>query len=201
MLSLVVIDMQKWMFRYPERAAQIPSLVRAINSLSVAFAEARLPIFNVKTFHKPDRSTWSRLMKKYDYSCLIEGTEDTEPVDGYHPPPGAIQIPKTANSAFFRTDLEQKLEAVGASELVLTGVFIDGCIGLTAADAAQRGYEVTLVENAIWHTQAHRRALIVDWLVDDYELNVLSANQVRRRVSDRPRAAWPGTSRSPIVDS
>jgi hypothetical protein len=41
MLGLVIIDMQKWMFRYPERAAQIDSLVarciprrRAINGTS-----------------------------------------------------------------------------------------------------------------------------------------------------------------------
>ncbi|MGH6898776.1 MAG: hypothetical protein ACREJ5_19865 [Geminicoccaceae bacterium] len=57
MLSLVIIDMQKWMFRSADRAAQLPLLVSAINDLSVAFAEARLPIFHVSTIHKADRST------------------------------------------------------------------------------------------------------------------------------------------------
>ena len=61
-------------------------------------------------------------MKKYDYSCLIEGTQDAEPVEGFRPQPGAIQITKAANSAFVGTNLEQALEAVGATELVLTGV-------------------------------------------------------------------------------
>ena len=188
MLSLVIIDMQRWMFRYADRAAQLPSLVSAINNLSVAFAEARLPIFHVSTIHKADRSTWSRLMKKYDYPCLIEGTEDPEPVDGFRPQPGAILVTKTANSAFVGTNLEQVLEAVGASELVLVGVFIDGCVGLTAADAAQRGYEVTLVADAIGHTREARRAMIFEWLVDDYELGVLSADQVRERVNERSGA-------------
>ncbi|MGH6898775.1 MAG: cysteine hydrolase family protein [Geminicoccaceae bacterium] len=108
-------------------------------------------------------------MKKHDYSCLIEGTEDTESVNGFRPPSGAIQITKTANSAFVGTNLEQALEAVGTSELVLMGVFIDGCIGLTAADAAQRGYEVTLVADAIGHAREDRRAMIFEWLVADYE--------------------------------
>jgi nicotinamidase-related amidase len=189
MLSLMIIDMQNWMFRSADRAAQLPSLVSAINALSVAFAEARLPIFHVSTIHQADRSTWSRLMKKYEYSCLIEGTEDAKAVDGFRPPSGAIQITKTANSAFVGTNLEKALEAVGASELVLTGVFIDGCIGLTAADGAQRGYEVTLVGDAIGHAREDRRAMIFEWLVADYELGVLSADQVRGRVNERSRAS------------
>ena len=37
MLGLVIIDMQKWMFRYPERAAQIDSLVANINAVAKVF--------------------------------------------------------------------------------------------------------------------------------------------------------------------
>jgi len=33
MLGLVIIDMQKWMFRYPERAAQIDQLNRNISAI------------------------------------------------------------------------------------------------------------------------------------------------------------------------
>jgi nicotinamidase-related amidase len=179
----MIVDMQMWMFRYPERAAQLPSLARAINSLSAAFADARLPIFHVSTIHKADRSTWSRLMKKHDYRCLIEGTDDAAPVSELRPPPGAVQVTKTANSAFVGTNLEQRFAAFGISKLVLTGVFIDGCVGLTAADAAQRGYEVLLVEDAVGHTQPDRRAVIFDWLVDDYELDVLSADEVCERIN------------------
>jgi nicotinamidase-related amidase len=184
MLGLVVIDMQKWMFRYPERKAQVPSLLRSINSLISSFGRARLPIFDVLTIHKPDRSTWSRLMKKYDYSCLIQGTEDAEPVDGYGAPPEAIRITKTTNSAFIGTDFDRELRAAGVTELVLAGVFIDGCVGLTAADAAQRGYNVTFMEDGIGHTEEGRRTLILDWLADDYELRVETTAQICRRLDN-----------------
>jgi len=100
MLGLVIIDMQKWMFRYPERAAQIPLLVDNINALTKTFIEFELPIFNA------------------------------------------------ANSVFVGTDFDSALKAAGVTELLLTGVFIDGCIGLTAADAAQRGLEVTFAKDA-----------------------------------------------------
>jgi nicotinamidase-related amidase len=185
MLSLVVIDMQQWMFRYPERAAQIPSLVANINALLRAFSSASLPIFNVEAIQKADRTTWSRLMLKYDYPCLIEGTDDVRFVDGYAPPESAIRIVKTANSAFLGTDFASALGSVGTTELVLTGVFMDGCVGLTAADAAQRRFEVTLVDDAIGHAEAHHRTPIRDWLVKDYEFGVVSTEQMLGRLREQ----------------
>ena len=74
MQALAIIDMQRWMFRLPERAAQLPALVPAINRLAVDFEASGLPVFNVRVVHKADRSTWSRLMLEYDYPCMIEGT-------------------------------------------------------------------------------------------------------------------------------
>lgn len=185
MLGLVIIDMQKWMFRYPERAAQINSLVANINAVAKVF-ERELPIFDVQTIHKADRSTWSRLMHKHDYPCLIEGTEDARLVDGYRLPERAVQITKSANSAFLGTSFETQLKAAGVTELALTGVFIDGCVGLTAADAAQRGFDVAFIENAIGHTRADRRSAILNWLAEDYELKIWSAEQAVTHVRDRP---------------
>jgi nicotinamidase-related amidase len=178
MLGLIVIDMQRWMFRYPERAAQLPSLVANIDALTAKFAEHGLPIFNVQTLHKADRSTWSRLMHKHDYACLIENTADAEFVDGYQPHARAVTVTKTANSAFFGTDLAHLLARTGVTELVLAGVFIDGCVGLTAADAAQHGLEVTLVEDAIGHGREDRRAVILPWLAETYELTVSTTDEV-----------------------
>jgi nicotinamidase-related amidase len=74
MHALAIIDMQRWMFRLPERAAQLPSLVPVINKLAADFEASGLPVFNVHVVHRADRSTWSRLMLKYDYPCMIEGT-------------------------------------------------------------------------------------------------------------------------------
>jgi nicotinamidase-related amidase len=186
MLGLIIIDMQKWMFRYPERAAQVPLLIANINALMKTFVEFELPIFNIQTIHKADRSTWSRLMRKHDYSCLLEGTEEAELVDGYRSPECAIQIIKTANSVFVGTDFGAVLKAAGIAELVLSGVFIDGCVGLTAADAAQRGLEVTFAVDAIGRTRSDRRGMILNWLAEDYESKLLTTEQTMARVRDRP---------------
>jgi nicotinamidase-related amidase len=151
MQGLAIIDMQRWMFRLPERAAQLPALVRAIDRLLIDFETSGLPVFNVHVVHKADRSTWSRLMRKYDYPCLIEGTSDIELVEGFALPPSARNIQKRANSAFLATNFEEQLRALDVQKLVLAGAFIDGCVGLTAADAAQRGFEVVPAEDAMAH--------------------------------------------------
>ena len=176
--ALLIIDMQQWMFRTPDRLSQAPELCANIATLISVFAASRLPIFDVRTEHRADRSTWSRLMRKHDYACLIEGTPDAEPVQGFSPPRSGIAIVKRANSAFLATDLEPRLKGLAAVRLFLCGVFLDGCVGLTAADAAQRGHEVVFVTDAIGHTGDADHEAILRWLVADYELSTARTVEV-----------------------
>ena len=189
MQALVIIDMQRWMFRLPERLEQVPSLIASIEQLTTAFEVAQRSIYHVRTIHKADRSTWSRLMLKYDYPCLLDGTSDAEPIDGYPPPKGAKDIVKTANSAFVGTSFHEVLRNDRITHLVLAGVFIDGCVGLTAADAAQRGYEVTFIDDAIGHAEAHLRGPLFEWLMDEYEIRSLKAVEFANSLSTN---ATPG---------
>jgi nicotinamidase-related amidase len=175
---LVIIDMQRWMFRLPERAAQLAPLVPAINRLAADFAASGRPVFDVRVVHKADRSTWSRLMLMYDQACLIEGTEDVELVDGLQMPAAARLVSKRANSAFLGTDLEEELRRLKVDKLALAGAFIDGCVGLTAADAAQRGFEVFIAEDAIAHCNARHGVTIIEWLVAMYELKAMKAEKL-----------------------
>lgn len=170
MIALAVIDMQRWMFRKPDRLAQVDAMLQSIDVLASHCARLRLSIYDIVTIHQTDRSTWSRLMLKHDYSCLIEGTADAEPVAGYRAPPSAIRIVKTQNSAFLNTDFETRLRAGGVTKLMLTGVFMDGCVALTAADAAQRGFEVTCVADGIGHVEPVMRRSMETWLHQMYEI-------------------------------
>ena len=116
-------------------------------------------------------------MLKYDYPCLLEGTPDADPVEGFCPPSNAKRIVKRAHSAFLRTDFEETLRSDRVTRLVLSGVFIQGCVGLTAADAAQRDFEVTLVEDAIGHGSVNERAPFFNWLLEDYELDLMTTEE------------------------
>jgi nicotinamidase-related amidase len=176
--ALVVIDLQRWMFRMPERLAQVDGILSSLSILVSRFEQAKLPIYDVVTIHRADKSTWSRLMLKHDYPCLIEGTPDAEPIPEYSPPPSASRIVKTQNSAFLDTGFEARLRADDVTKLMLTGVFMDGCVALTAADAAQRGFEVTCVADAVGHADAAMRLSMEKWLDQMYEIEHVQAHTV-----------------------
>ena len=178
MQALAIVDMQRWMFRFPERRAQLPALVPTLNRLAATFHAAGQPVFDVGVVHKADRSTWSRLMLKHNYACLIEGSADAELVHGIDLPPTRRRIRKTANSAFLGTDFEDQLRAMNVTKLFLAGAFIDGCVGLTAADAAQRGFEVCLVDDAIAHANERYRDTIMEWLAGMYEPTATTAEAI-----------------------
>ena len=178
MQALAIVDMQRWMFRFPERRAQLPSLVPALNRLAAVFNAHGHPVIEVGVFHKPDRSTWSRLMIKHNYACLIEGSPEAELVQGLDLPPTRRLVRKTASSAFLRTDLEDQLRAMNVTKLFLAGAFMDGCVGLTAADAAQRGFEVCLVDDAIAHANERYRDVVMEWLAGLYELTATTTEAI-----------------------
>lgn len=65
---------------------------------------------------------------------------------------GETVLPKSFNSAFEQTRLEESLEKLGATHLVLAGAATNWCIRSTAYAALERGYDVTLVADG--HTTA-----------------------------------------------
>ena len=68
---------------------------------------------------------------------------------------------KTSSSAFSSTEIERVLRRMGIEHLVITGIVTDGCVELTARDAADRGFLVTLVKDACSSStpEAHDDAL------------------------------------------
>lgn len=57
-------------------------------------------------------------------------------------------IDKNFNSSFERTPLEDQLALLGVTHIVLAGAMTNWCIRATAYGALERGYDVTLIEDA-----------------------------------------------------
>lgn len=72
-----------------------------------------------------------------------------------------LVIDKNASSAFNGTGIDQLLRNLGLETLVLVGMATDMCVETTARDAADRGYNVIVVEDATatFFAEHHRAAL------------------------------------------
>ena len=69
--ALVIIDMQHYFFRSEERRVKLSELIKSINELIDISNEKNIPIYQVLTVHKSDKSTWNIVMKKYVLSVIL----------------------------------------------------------------------------------------------------------------------------------
>ncbi|MEV7397359.1 isochorismatase family cysteine hydrolase [Aeromicrobium sp. NPDC092404] len=146
--ALVIVDMQVDYFNDGELERCRDDLVAACNTLFERATAAGAPVVEVRTEHRPDRSTWALNMREDDSGMVIEGTPGVDPVPGLRTE-GALRVVKTRDSAFFRTDLEDLLRSRGVESIALVGVSTESCIATTAADAYARDLRVVLVDEAV----------------------------------------------------
>ena len=82
-------------------------------------------------------------------------------IDGLAPLDHELVIDKNSSSPFNGTGIDQLLRNMNLETLVLTGMATDMCVETTARDAADRGYNVIVVEDAVatFFAEHHRVAL------------------------------------------
>jgi nicotinamidase-related amidase len=186
--ALVVIDMQNYgcnpeaglgpmlAERHPEIAAYyLPRItgtaVPATRRLLDAFRAAGRPV--VFTRHGPllaDGSDMIARRRHRDADALARtdvpalwhrGTFEHEIVAALAPLSGELVIDKNTSSAFNSTGIEWLLRNLGVQALVVAGMATDMCVETTARDAADRGFDVIVVEDATatFFERHHRAAL------------------------------------------
>jgi nicotinamidase-related amidase len=79
---------------------------------------------------------------------LAYGSPEWEWVPELVPAEGEPLIHKQFNSSFEQTELDQELARLGATHIALAGAATNWCIRATAYGALDRGYDLTLVEDA-----------------------------------------------------
>jgi nicotinamidase-related amidase len=79
---------------------------------------------------------------------LPKGSPQWQWVPELVPAEGEQLIHKQFNSSFEQTKLESELATLGATHIVLAGAATNWCIRATAYGALERGYDLTLVNDA-----------------------------------------------------
>ena len=91
------------------------------------------------------------------------GTFEYQIIDELRPREDELIITKRSTGAFNSTAIDQQLHNMGIDGLVITGFATHACVGLTASDAADRGYKCILVDDACatFNEEMHDAFLLV----------------------------------------
>ena len=105
--------------------------------------------------HAPDDPEF----KMFPPHC-VRGSEEAQVIPELSKYPGKL-VPKTHDSAFFATALDETLRDLKPHKLTVCGVCTDICVLYTVADARNRGYQVEVPAGCVatFDTEAHEWAL------------------------------------------
>ena len=176
--ALVIIDMQNWFFRNEDRREKLPELIESINELIEVATNKNITIFQVITMHKADKSTWNIVMKKHNFSALLEGSDEAELLPDIKFDSSQEIIVKTRQSTFIRTNFEEKLKEKNIDTLILGGVFTHGCVGRTAVDAYERDFNVILAKDASFSHMKSQEKSMLEVIGEEQEQLVLSNKEI-----------------------
>lgn len=144
--ALIVVDMQvdfvspKGKLFVPEAPKTIP----AIRSLITKARKARSPVIFTQDWHRaddPEFSMWP--------AHAVEGTRGAQVIPELKLMSKDYSIRKRTYDAFFSTDLDLLLRQKNIQNLVISGTVSNICVLHTAGSARLRGYEITIVGDAI----------------------------------------------------
>jgi nicotinamidase-related amidase len=164
-LLLLVVDMQNDFFRqHASLLARRSELVSAINRVTGAFRDRRLPVVWVRQEFQRDLSDGSLEMRTRRVGVTIAGTAGCEILSELERHPSERVIVKKRYSAFFRTVLDDLLAVVRPDALVIAGINTHACIRTTVIDAYQRDFEVVVVSDGVGSYDAEHDAVTRKYL-------------------------------------
>ncbi len=142
MKALLIIDMQVDSFRPETPRYNAKAVIDRINSLSDKFREENNPVIFVQHRGQDD---------------FIPGSDGWKILPDLVYLPSDIIIAKTANDAFYKTDLLTELKKNDVDELFITGCATDFCVDTTVRSALANDFNVVVVMDC--HTTADRTHL------------------------------------------
>ena len=164
--ALLVVDLQKGEYnpqkreREPERRylfdrirdTVIPNGRRLIAACRHAGVEVVYTVVECLTRDGRDRG----LDYKVSGIFVPRGSWQAEVVDELRPAADDIVIPKTSSSLFNSTNFEYVLRNLGVEYVLVMGILTDQCVETAVRDGCDRGFLMTLVDDACATHSAHR---------------------------------------------
>ncbi|WP_248766055.1 isochorismatase family cysteine hydrolase [Pseudomonas protegens] len=158
--ALLLVDMQRaWLepqfdphLQGPEgeaflkraRERVIPNQQRLLAAVREARQNVLHTIIESLTADGRDRSLDHKLSDMH----LPKGSPQAAIIAELEPVENEIVLPKTSSGVFNSTNIDYVLRNLETRHLIIAGIVTDQCVDMAVRDAADRGYLVTLVEDA-----------------------------------------------------
>ena len=172
--ALIVIDMQNGFCRAEGFMNKLgldwtmsAEVIEPNRRLLEAARAAAIPIFFTRYSLNEDYSDGGLILDLFPGLAgsggMVRGTWDAAVIDELAPHEGEHVIDKTRYTAFYGTDLEEKLRELGTDTLIVSGVTTECCVESTIRDAFFRDIRILIPEDATAATsqQRHEDALRV----------------------------------------
>jgi nicotinamidase-related amidase len=135
---LIIVDVQRAIDDPKWGPRNNPDAEDNIAALLAAWRSAAMPVFHVRHDSTDAASPYR------------PGTPGHAFKPQAQPRAGETLIGKSANSAFINTDLEERLNVIGATTLVVCGVLTHNSVEATVRHAGNLGYRVFVPADACW---------------------------------------------------
>jgi nicotinamidase-related amidase len=207
-VALMTIDMQYmdahrdgWMGRVAksqgnehvlaQRYEAIDAILPRIRKVQDAFRASGQEVIHVRIAYRTEdgREAGRAYMPSPHEQQVPRDERDDEILPEVAPIGDELVFAKTSSSVFNTTDVERVLWNLGTRHIVFTGLVTDGCVELSARDAADRGFRVTLVEDACCSSTPEAHADAIQRMTDGGFVVACSADEAVARVSGLARAA------------
>ena len=178
--ALLLIDVQRD-FWTEELARAFPAYERNVSKLLGLCREEQIDIVHLRAEFLSDRSDWMLKYKFLDRIPCIKGTEGAEVLPCAKAAAGEKILTKQTFDGFHHPGLHAYLQENNKRFVLIAGLITSVCLLLTAADAAQRGYLVGMVEDCCGDKpEAHQ------FVLERYPF-IFSRTNVDQIASDRER--------------
>jgi nicotinamidase-related amidase len=109
------------------------------------------------------------------------GSKDAQILDEVAPQGDEIVITKTCGGVFNGSNIEYVLRNIGIQHLIVVGVVTSGCVEVAVRDAADRGFQILLVEDATatWSDDMQQAAMRA---MDEIYAKVVTTSEMLTRL-------------------
>lgn len=154
--ALLVLDIQKDFIgehaRMPVAKQQIEPMLKSINAMIEDAQVAGRPVIYIGNEFEP-RQWLSNFFRKH---AALKGSEGAA-LDERLRRVSDLYFSKKQGDAFSNSELVHYLHKNDITHVIICGVFIEGCVTATAKGARKRGFDVTVIRDAVAGVSDQRR--------------------------------------------